>query len=260
MAPMTPEDMQAEIERLAPFHHDVELPHGLRTHLPELARRDGERTRVANLVQHAWGELLERFGGSLRGLRVLDVACSCGGFSVEAAKHAADYVLGIDVVDRYLEQAAFVKRALDLTTVHFRKLSAEELREDDVGVFDVSLCLGLLYHLENPVHSMKRIASVTKRMLVVDTVIARKPRSDQPVWVMNRVDAATGSSRDATSSLWRTAPCCQFTPNTTAVVELLRFLGFDQVVRLKPRDRRMEARYLRGDRATFLAVRKECMT
>jgi len=117
------QEMKSELHRLAPFHHLVELPHGLTTYVPELSRRDIERTRLPNLYAHVWPALLDLCGGSLTGRRVLDVACNCGGFSVEAAKSGAAFVLGIDVVDRYLEQAEFIKRALALENVEFRKLA-----------------------------------------------------------------------------------------------------------------------------------------
>jgi tRNA (mo5U34)-methyltransferase len=105
------QEMKNELRRLAPFHHDIELPYGLATYVPELSRRSIERTRLPNLLAHAWPPLLEMCGGTLKGRRVLDVACNCGGFSVEAARSGADFVLGTDVVDLYLEQARFVKAA-----------------------------------------------------------------------------------------------------------------------------------------------------
>jgi hypothetical protein len=53
-AVMTEQAIRNEVRRLAPFHHDVELPHGLRTHLPERSNRAVERTRLSNLVKHLW--------------------------------------------------------------------------------------------------------------------------------------------------------------------------------------------------------------
>lgn len=82
---MTKQELTDELRRLAPFHHSIELPHDLSTHIPSLARRPVESTRLSNLVKHAFPALVDRCGGSLRGRRVLDVACNCGGFSVQAA-------------------------------------------------------------------------------------------------------------------------------------------------------------------------------
>src|SRR5262245_8548294 len=114
MGTTTREALEAAVRDLGPFHHDVELPHGVRTVPPGSARREIQNTRVANLVKHLWPPLLEACGGSLQGKRVLDIACCSGGFSVEASRAGASAVLGIDVVDLYLRQAAFIRDSLGL--------------------------------------------------------------------------------------------------------------------------------------------------
>ena len=71
---LTKEEMIREIRRLAPFHHEVDLPYDLSTYVPERSRRPIERTRLANLTKHAFPALINACGGSLEGKRVLDVA------------------------------------------------------------------------------------------------------------------------------------------------------------------------------------------
>ncbi len=260
----TAEELRAELERLAPFHHRVPLPHGLSTYLPERSRRPLEFTRVENLVRHAFPALLDECGGSLAGLRVLDVACNCGGFSVEAARLGAERVLGIDVVDRYVEQANLIRRALDLDRVEFRRMAIEEVDESTVGRFDVTFCFGALYHLENPVAGMRRLAAVTDRVMLVDTQVMRKPPllagkrfRKQALWRMVTPSMLGEDARAASTTLWRDRPdLIEFVPNRRAVVTLLKRLGFDRVRRLKPVARGLEKRYVAGGRATFLAVRK----
>jgi SAM-dependent methyltransferase len=252
---MTEQEIREGLRCLAPFHHNVELPYGLRTHIPGLSRRKLEYTRLASLVKHAFPSLLQLCGGSLQGRRVLDVGCNCGGFSVEAAQRGAEYVLGIDVVDRYLEQAEFIKRALGLRQIEFKKMAVEDLDESIVGEYDITFCFGLLYHLENPVSSMKKLSSVTRRIMVVDTSVARFPLTRRPVWIMNFPPAAGLEPEAISTSLWRTKRNCQFLPNARAVTELLKLLGFSKVTRLKPTKRGIGKRYYMGKRATFLAVR-----
>jgi SAM-dependent methyltransferase len=253
-ATMTEQAIRSEVHRLAPFHHDVELPHGLRTHVPERSNRELERTRLPNLVKHLWPSMLEVCGGSLRRQRVLDVACNCGGFSVQAAKSGADYVLGIDIVDRYLEQADFLRRVLDLRQVEFKKLGIEDLDASHVGHFDVTFCFGVLYHLENPILAMKRLSAVTRRLVAVDTTVTPPGSQRDPIWVMNFPPAANARAKDATS-LWRPKGACQFTPNAPAVIELLRFLGFRDVRQLEPAADGLEKRYYDRTRVTFIGIR-----
>ncbi len=67
MAGPTKEALEEGVRKLGPFHHDVELPHGVRTQPPGTTRRAVENTRVKNLVAHLWPSLLAAAGGSLQG-------------------------------------------------------------------------------------------------------------------------------------------------------------------------------------------------
>ncbi len=254
---LTEQELRNEIQRLAPFHHRVELPYELSTYVPELSRRKIEFTRVTNLVEHAFPLLVDVCGGSLKGRRVLDVACNCGGFSVEAAKLGAEYVLGIDVVDHYIEQANFIKRALKLDQIEFQRMNIEDLDTSTVGEFDITFCFGILYHLENPVLSMKRIASVTKNIMLLDTNVIPTPLIRKSLWSMNMPPVSSGlESKYVTACLWRSQKSVvRFVPNETAVVELLKFLGFAKVKKLKPKLGILEKRYHKRTRATYLALR-----
>lgn len=252
-------ELEQELRRLAPFHHDIALPYGLRTYLPEASRQERERTRMRSFVDHAWPALLDGCGGSLQGLRVLDVACNCGGFSVQAARDGADYVLGFDVEDHYLEQANLIKRALGLRNVDFRSLRLEELDASLHGRFDVAFCFGILYHLENPVLGMQKLAAVTDKLIVVDTTLMRVPYLNsllrQPLWHMRVVPAVREDAKNISTSRWRKREHCQFSPNAVAVKELLRYVGFGDVTQVNPEASGLEKRYRNGTRATFVAKR-----
>jgi SAM-dependent methyltransferase len=255
---MTKQEMEAEIHRLAPFHHDVRLPYGLQTAPRETRKSSVKPSRLENLVGHAFPGLLEVCGGSFDGMRVLDLACSSGGFSMQASRLGADYVLGVDVVDRYIEQAEFIKAALGIKNVEFKKLDIYELDESNVGRFDVTFCLGLLYHLENPVLAMRKVSAVTGRVMILDTATMVTENEEVALWHMNFPSPApaTGNKRAATN-LWRDRPYCQFRPNVTAVRQLLEFLGFDDVRRVEPKADNTRKEYFNGERTTFIATRSK---
>ena len=256
-ASMSRAAMESELKRLAPFHHAIDLPHGLSTHLPEFSRQDREKTRLASLIDHAWPAILEACGGSLKGKRVLDIACNCGGFAVIAAQAGAEQVVGIDVEDHYLEQANFIRDALALDNLEYRKLHIEDLSPETVGTFDLVLCFGILYHLENPVLSLKRIASVAKDVLVVDTTLMRIPVINNllkrwPMWHMKCVPAVDDTAWNITTSRWRKTEFLQFYPNPAAVIELMRYVGFGNARQLPATAKGLEPRYYGGTRATFI--------
>jgi SAM-dependent methyltransferase len=215
-------ELKAELARLGPFHHAIDLPFGLST----VSSRELDRTRFKNLRDRLWPEL------SFDGKRVLDVACNCGGFSIAAATSGASYVLGFDVVEHYVEQANFLKRALDVRNVEFRQLAAENAGEE-LGRFDITFCFGILYHLESPIPVMRQLGALTDKVLVVDTRLD-PTHPDKPYWLMNFAEPLVDKDSSATS-LWRDGSC-QFLPTARAVTRLLRHLGFAEIERVPATD------------------------
>lgn len=248
---MTRDELLSELKDLAPFLHSLDLPHGLNTNDPELGGKSKERSRLQDLKDHIWPRMLEKFGGSLNNLRVLDIACNCGGFSFEAASAGASEVLGIEIVDHYIRQANFIKDAIGATNVRFELGSLDDLSPETHGKFDVVFCFGILYHLENPVGSMRKIASVAKNVMFVDTALIPSPR---PMWLMTFPSALKEARK--TTSLWRSEEgVCQFTPSREAVERLLQFLGFSSEFMAPVGKILQEERYRDGKRGTFMAVR-----
>ena len=209
-------------------------------------------------MHHGWPQLLEVFGGSLEGQRVLDVATNCGGFAIRAADAGAEYVLGVDIVDKYLEQANFVREARELENLDFRKVDVYDLSKDEHGEFDIVLNLGILYHLKNPVLAMEAMGNVATKAMLVDTTLMR-PRLFNSVFKKRKLWLQGGAmERDSgcdTTNLWRQERMIQFTPTIAAVESMLDYLGFDDVRYLPPVEKGLEQRYYREARGTFLALR-----
>ena len=251
---MTEAEIRAELERLAPFHHAVALPFGLTAPVPTDER--GPTDRLGEVTDQVWPALLVEFGGSLDGLRVLDLASNAGGFSIEAAKSGAAYVLGVDIVEHYVEQATFLARALGLDGVEFRHMRVQDLDPGEVGQFDVVLCLGLLYHLDDPVGVMRRVSSLTRRALVVDTnlIPPAEAKRGAPLWLM-RVRRPYDDGKAATVGRWVGDNVIEFAPSNKAVVRLLHAIGFPDVRRMEPVGRGAVPRYVSNRRAVYLATR-----
>jgi tRNA (mo5U34)-methyltransferase len=249
---ITEQDLRHELDRLRPFHHSIELPYGLNTFDAAASRRPVEGVRVDSFVRHAYPALLDRYGGTLAGKRVLDVGCNCGGFSFEAAKAGAEAVMGIDLADRYIEQANLIRRVLGLDQTEFRVMAIEDGTPETVGRFDVVLCLGVLYHLESPVAAMRSLSSVCDDVMLVDTNITASRWLKKPFW---RTNVPVPGREDGTTGAWRSdRRVFQCTPNAPAVEQLLDFVGFPDVIQLPNREPSLDRRYKKGRRATFLAT------
>ncbi len=101
--------------------------------------------------------ILQR-SGSLRGKKVLDVGCGGGILSESMAKENAD-VTGIDMGEANLSVAKMHLFESGLS-VNYRKITVEELAEQQTGKFDVVTCLEMLEHVPDPgsiIHACKQL-------------------------------------------------------------------------------------------------------
>ena len=104
------------------------------------------------LRNFVWPAVLDLCGGSVKGLRVLDIACNSGFWSLEAHRLGADYVLGFDARPAYIEQAELVRDALgiDPQRVEYKQMDIYDLSRGSVGgEYDLVLSLRILHHLSN---------------------------------------------------------------------------------------------------------------
>jgi len=112
-------------------------------------------------------------GGDLAGLRVLDLACLSGYFSIEFAMRQAQ-VLGIEGREIHVENARLAKQKEALSNVDFVLDDVRNLSKEKYGEFDIVLCLGILYHLDVPdvFHLVQNVAEVCRRFAIIDTHIS----------------------------------------------------------------------------------------
>ena len=119
-------------------------------------------------------QILKNFGyNDLSKLRILDLASCEGLFAIEFARHGAK-TLGIEGRRANLEKAIFAKNVLELSTAEFVQDDVRNLNADKYGVFDVTFCCGILYHLDMPdvIRFIKKMSEVTKHLLFIDTHVS----------------------------------------------------------------------------------------
>ena len=166
----------------------------------------------------------------LRGRSVLDIGCNAGFFSLECKRLGADRVVGVDVnqgTDHdFLAQARFAAAELGLE-VEYRE---QDFLGLDDGPFDVVLFLGVLYHLEDPLRALDKLAELTRRLLVVESYVTRDRR---PTLEFRRL----GTGGDL-STRW--------VPSAAFIEERLVDVGFETPRRLRTRS---------GDRYLGVAAR-----
>jgi SAM-dependent methyltransferase len=185
-------------------------------------------------------------------LRILDLACGEGVYSIEAALRGAE-VLALDARTDRMGHGARASERLGLTNVRFEQGDVRGVTTATHGQFDVILFLGILYHLDVPdaFHVIENLYDMTRRMVIIDTHICLNP------WVEIQHNGHAykgGRTRehgdDDPDSVRRTRLLSSF-DNTLSflftkpsLVELLRATGFTSVFEchapleaLKPKER-----------------------
>jgi tRNA (mo5U34)-methyltransferase len=116
-----------------------------------------------------WRDISQAIPNDLNGARVLDIGCNGGFYSIQMKQRGAEYVLGIDVDERYLKQARFAAETLGLD-IDLRKCSVYAVNEIP-GQFDYVIFMGVFYHLRYPLFALDKVIQKTCGKLVFQTMI-----------------------------------------------------------------------------------------
>ena len=156
----------------------------------------------------------------LTGQSVLDVGAWDGFFSFEAERRGARRVLATDSFcwgqGGWGTKAGFelARRALR-SRVEDLDIDPLDLRPDTVGMFDLVLFIGVLYHMRHPLLSLERVFSVTRDRLILQTQVDLTA-IERPAMAFYQ-----GSELNNDPTNW-----CG--PNPAAVVAMLRAAGFSE--------------------------------
>lgn len=143
-------------------------------HTPEYLE---ERTRrLGRLVLHtAEVEFEDR--------SLLELGCDCAYWSARAVELGATSVVGVDKSERKLRQAELYFSRNDFVAPEQRTFLQGDLAETAtwdriarLGPFDVTLCVGMLEHAEDPATLLRDAAAATTETLVVVTRLAQADR------------------------------------------------------------------------------------
>jgi SAM-dependent methyltransferase len=165
----------AEMERLGPWLHDVEIAPGLSTASTNASANGGaapDKTVPAHfspdkMMKNIFGQVYGEAG--LAGRSFLDCGCNAGGHSFAAARLGASRAFAFDARQHWLDQAAFLARFANAPQVELGLMTLGGLRDAAMEPFDVTLFSGLFYHLPDPVGGLKIAADLTKELLIVNT-------------------------------------------------------------------------------------------
>ena len=236
--------------------YEFDLGDGILTPLLSRELRQIHRTRQ-NMILPA---LEQCFPEGLVNLDCLDVACNEGYFSFLLHGQGAR-VRGIDVRPLNIERARAVQRIQGQDPARLTFAVEDFLaNRDPPDRYHLTLFLGLLYHLENPMGALRILHRITRRVCVVETQLTRQ---HDPV-VSGWGAAGTFLELPAALAIYREPDVAEnrlaahrglsFIPNAAAVRQMLGAAGFSKVETVAP-PADGNPQYLKQDRAVFLAFK-----
>lgn len=112
----------------------------------------------------------------LENQRIVDVGCGGGILTEELARHGAD-ATGIDLSEDLIDIADLHGLESGIT-VHYQKISAEELASQQPESFDHVTCMEMLEHVPNPGSIINACATLVKPGgMVFFSTLNRKPKA-----------------------------------------------------------------------------------
>lgn len=144
------------------WFYEFDLPDGTKTqsYLAEVARK------IHVTREKALRQFLIALGDGYS--TALDISCHEGYFSIVLAEYLKS-VTGLDKNSESLEKAKLISTVLGQQKIRFENSSVELWNEKEGA--DFVLCFGLLYHVENPIQIMRKLAVLAKKSLCIETQV-----------------------------------------------------------------------------------------
>lgn len=198
-----------------------------------------------------WRPVVDLLSGSLSGKRVLDLGCNAGFWSLCAVEYGCEYVLGIDGRQMHIDQAnlVFELKGIDRSRYDFRCGNIFDILTENIGSFDVVLCLGLLYHISKHINLLECVSRINTDILVIDTSLSSKDGSVLEIY-NDSLDEPRNSC-DYQLVMW---------PTHRAVLDMVKQFGY-HIVTLKPdfTDFTGAIDYKQGKRRAFICTKQTAL-
>lgn len=155
--------------RVTRAFYEYEFTNGARTEpqLPVVHQIHGDRADA--IFPHLDRLFLARWAD----VHCLDRACHEAWFSMHLAQRGAASVVGVDLRADHIEKARWIAEASGTDNVHFQRADLFAFAEQHTERYELVLCLGLLYHVENPMGMVRVARQFTKDVCVFEGLVAR---------------------------------------------------------------------------------------
>ena len=249
-----PSDELAALAASPTWMYEWDLGGGVRTATlgPELMSVHETRAAVMEPV------VREALAVAGPGATALELACSEGWFAHRLLEWGAQRVVGIDIRGENIRRAELVRdnAGIDPARLSFQTADVFALDLEQLGTFDVVLCLGLIYHLENPIGALRVSRALTGRLCVVESQLTEQT---EPI-VHGNGETGKFLEQEASWAAWYESDADQdgnpiaahggvvsLIPNRAALLQAVGVAGFARVEAL-PVPGEFNPQYVEGHR------------
>lgn len=191
-------------------------------------------------------------------LSCLDIGCHEGWWSAQLAVRGARRVLGIDPRPGHIERAEKIRRIAGMGNLAFQTGNLYDQDAFTGAPYDITLFIGLLYHLDNPVWALEKARALTRGICVVETQVARPVPKLECLWGSDtRLKHGPGIAlvRSDEAHVEGERPL-SLVPTLEALYEILYNVGFHRVLTAVPAPG-MYSQYRDYDRVVVFALTEE---
>jgi hypothetical protein len=183
-------------------------------------------------------------------LIALDFASHEGWYSIELSKHFRR-VLGLEIRAESIAAARLMVKALGIDNVDYREADLQRLSASEIPGADFVLLYGLLYHLENPIHTLRLASKLARKHILIETQVFPYDvtgRIEDGYYLQQRsVQGVFSLSADYSHHREGGSTDLALVPSLNAVLFLLRTFGFAEAGVIAPRPDDYE-QFRRGSR------------
>ena len=191
------------------------------------------RTRMMDAV------LGPMFDEDYSSLTAIDLACNQGYFGLELVRRGFQRVVGFEARGNMVDDANLVAEVIGDGRYQAFQGDVHAVDAEQLGRFDVVLCLGLIYHLENPIGALRVAHALTRGVCFVETQVVPHISGTVDWGAYDFVQPLKGcfgvidETDDTDSPLNSVLGIC-LAPSVEGLMWIMSKVGFDRVELLTP--------------------------
>lgn len=254
---LSEEEVRRGVEQLAPWFYPFDLGDGLRTVSAVPPEVEGIFATRQEMMERA---VRAHFGEHLGAVDCLDIGCHEGFYSLALARMGAKSVTGLEPREESLRRAEFILAATGVSNLEFRIGQVETLAAEQ-KVYPLTLFLGVLYHVMDPMLCLRNVGAATGELCVIETQVVDEVEGitewgarawTRPYQGILALIDESGEYKDGNRETGITplVSC----PSPRALEAMLHHAGFRKVEFIRPADGAYE-QHARGKRVVVAACK-----